>query len=763
MTKILFCLLFIFSSATYAETEALPLKLAQQNGVNIYEAYLKVNNIWRELASKTSEKISDFEFLKSDQNKILENQELNMHFEDLIKVGRIRSNYIKYLSKTSPDFFQKQIDNGLLQDLIQEIKIIPMRWLGNLMIFALEVKNSLSKGFQGFKEITKMVFVFISFFIFPLLGIWVIRKITSYLDKIATEAKANRFKGVHYYSRYRLFSKLALYSKWPLYFVLFNYLKNSFPSYHFWFAAAELYIIYKFFLFITTNLFKSLKVSEEATEEKARRTALVISRIVFFSYFFLLFSQSVVGQGITFHLLKEVTFWVLILVSTILLAQWNTDLAIIIDKYNWGTIGNHITKLLRQKRFFFLAFPALFIVLVTRLIYAILNFLERFDFFKQISAQVFKRKLESSDAFQETDVESLPEEYVKLFEPFDRELKSEEIVLAHKDVREAIMKELTEWKNNPMEENSLVIHGDKGSGKTTLINSLLETLDDEINVVHLNMSQRFSTSEDILKAIGNLFELNLSESFAPLLQKDKELSKTLVIIDGAQNIFLSQMGGFEAYKTFTELINLRLENVYWLAAFNHSSWNFLKTVFKQNQSFRVALELKPWREETIKALILNRHKQLDYRLSFGQIVRVVQGGYDQEAMDNAEELFFRVLWEQSSGNPRVALYLWLSSLDYKGGKYLTVGLPHGDDLSILNKLTDDALFVYAAIMRHENLSAKETTSVTNLAESIVRYALKVGLENNFLLRRQNGQYTFNTRFQYTLNKFLRKKNFILGN
>ena len=53
--------------------------------------------------------------------------------------------------------------------------------------------------------------------------------------------------------------------------------------------------------------------------------------------------------------------------------------------------------------------------------------------------------------------------------------------------------------------------------------------------------------------------------------------------------------------------------------------------------------------------------------------------------------------------------------------------------------------------------------ITNLEEGIVRHSMKLGLENDILLRDDRGQYTFFVRYNYRVINYLKKKNLIIGN
>ncbi len=68
--------------------------------------------------------------------------------------------------------------------------------------------------------------------------------------------------------------------------------------------------------------------------------------------------------------------------------------------------------------------------------------------------------------------------------------------------------------------------------------------------------------------------------------------------------------------------------------------------------------------------------------------------------------------------------------------------------------------MYSAIIRHENLSTEEIVTTTNLPEGIVRHALRIGMENNAIVRSADGRYRVTPEAQFFLSQLLERKNFL---
>jgi hypothetical protein len=113
----------------------------------------------------------------------------------------------------------------------------------------------------------------------------------------------------------------------------------------------------------------------------------------------------------------------------------------------------------------------------------------------------------------------------------------------------------------------------------------------------------------------------------------------------------------------------------------------------------------------------------------------------------------------SDGNPSDAMYFWLSALQ-PSRKILKVSLPMQLEDDILSDLQDETNFVYAAVAKHENLTAKEAVNATDLPEGFVRYALKIGIEREFLIRCKKYRYRLSPARHIKVIDFLTKRNYL---
>ncbi len=771
--KFFWILLFSISAYSYDaekydryETTLTQLEVEYGSAVDPKEQYQASLKIWREIVDATNDQFSreegetDEEFQKG----------FDRHLDLLLRSSKIRSQYLIQVeqSETSTVF---ELDLAFFNDLKREITLVPIEWYAIAYFKLLYVKNNLKLGFDGVKTLVIDAFILLIVFMIPFF-FW---RVTNRILKKLKVWRANFIRQSYRQKNYSLYAELLRlaidYLPWLVALYSISLSRDLLEKSHF----EELSIFYPFITYwIYYRIFRKiisdslLRIArnhrspsgDQTIEEKAANNASLLSLTVLVSYSLIYIIESVVSKGLSYYIFQYLSFAVVLFVLFIIGRDWREELSVKIADMDIPFVSTWLAERLKKKKHFYLCLPVLISVLTFNVFMLFLQWSGRFEFVKSITAEIFKRKLESSEIFEESELQDLPNDYQDLFY---KTIESDKALFieSKKSQYNNIMLCIELWIQDKTEENSLFLVGEKGSGKTTLLTMLESELQREnIQIIRANMPSRLLSQAQLLKFLSNITGVEMEENYLPLIDADKEMSPTLIMLDESQNSFLSKIGGFEAFKTILGLINARLENIFFVFSFNAYSWSYLNAAFGKNQNFRNVIELEPFSDRDIRDMIMKRHNQSDYKLSFHDIVKATKGAFEMDSVEQVEEQFFRLLWEQSLGNPEISLYTWLSSLKYRGGKFFRVGLPHDDDLSMLSNFSDDTLFIYSAIVKHENLSTADAMKVTSLPEGVIRFAIKLGLDHNILIRRENGSYTVNVRFQHSLISYLKKKNLI---
>ena len=162
-------------------------------------------------------------------------------------------------------------------------------------------------------------------------------------------------------------------------------------------------------------------------------------------------------------------------------------------------------------------------------------------------------------------------------------------------------------------------------------------------------------------------------------------------------------------------------------------------------------------------LIRLRNKRTGFELRFDEMLlsdsKATTGGL--ELVEEAEG-YFRLLWESSGGNPRIATRLWLASLRQVSERTLGVGLFPKPSTAVLSDLQDDLVFSLAAICQHENLTRIELARVLNTSEGFGRFATQFLSESGFIEQKHltSERFTLSPTYYRAVLRVLRSKHLL---
>ncbi|MCK0154683.1 ATP-binding protein [Alcanivorax sp. S6407] len=470
------------------------------------------------------------------------------------------------------------------------------------------------------------------------------------------------------------------------------------------------------------------------------------------------------GPSLLYYLMQGLLAVCLYVGLSRLLALRSKDYLVCLQAILPSRLDPLAEALLSEKLFTLFAPLLLPVALVSFLVDFLDRVLTDFDWYMSFKARWFRLRTriasDEDDAGSQNNEEAVEIHYERWFAQDVPE--GSKLPFIDTGLVAAMEKSILRWHENKTDENSLVVAGEKGSGKSVSINKLksaLETNAEGLQVIDIKVPARTTAPADILALVGDTLSVDLSEhGAAALVKSDEDRKPTLVVLDEAQNFFLSQQGGLEGWRQVLSLVNARLDNVFWLLLINNQSWAYLCNVFGRDYQFRNVIKVKRWAQSDIRSLILSRNHLSGYKVRYDEVL-LSSRGPEAGNVRNAEQRYFSLLWDGCRGNPLVALKLWLTSIKVQGREVL-VGLPTPPSAGILDSMGENALFVYAAIATHGTLSSHEISGVTCLPENVVRYALKGGFDTGFLQKTEDSRYRLVPLWYQPVISYLTRKNLL---
>ena len=388
--------------------------------------------------------------------------------------------------------------------------------------------------------------------------------------------------------------------------------------------------------------------------------------------------------------------------------------------------------------------------------------LSDFDWYRSLSARWFRirtRATAEDDTDEDVVTEEISEHYERWFTP-EGDGKTKMPVI-DTGLLTAMRKPVDAWLNDRTDENVLLVTGEKGMGKSAALTRLQEQIGKEfpdIVLQRLTVPAKSSSQDAVYQLIGEALDTDMRDGPVALARSDEKRQPTILMLDEAQNLFLSEVGYLDGWRALIDLTNTRLENLFWVIAINNQSWAYLCNVFGREYQMRNVIRVKRWSQSEIRSLILSRNHLSGYKLRYDDVLLATRGP-EAGNLRNAEQRYFSLLWDSCRGVPMAALELWLTSIR-TDGRAVVVGLPHAPGMGVLEKLGPKLLFVYAAIATHENLTSEEISKVTNQPQNVVRYALKAGMDAEFIVRGEDGRYRIRPLWYHTVISYLNRKNML---
>lgn len=695
------------------------------------------------------------------------NQELIILNQLVVNSNRVREAYFDYLGNSF--ILSSVVSSEFVIKLKDEVFSSPYRIISYFFSFYLFFSEQINLGKEGLYKIVgrllQVIFLIICFYLIR----FVFYELTSRINRTFeyTLRKGSPLFGVrHLFSLWNKINDNFVSILW----IFLLYLLKDLEYFHEFHLIIKLVIYYFLGAIIKSvvTIFLGRVSRLDSTsfvkfKEKAGQTSNKFKNIFLFYFISMILIEATVGKVYLYTLLN-------ILISFYSLYQfikeshrWEKEFSVYSERMFSGVVVEKFFFILNYLPKNMRASFILFFIIILMGVNLIIGLTENFEISKKISANVFKKQIEKIEA-SESEGARVSESYKAFFD-----LKSNNIIDNYintgQNLESKVQAEVVEWIEERSEEHSAVIYGDKGIGKTTLLKHIGDALQAKhpVDVEYFKIPSKSIDVEDLHQLFNKQFGMELSHSF-DLAQFDSSITKKkIIILDECQNLFLAKTGGYNSYHEFINIINQQTKNIFWIMSFNKYSWLYLDRAFGRIQFFRNIFEVKGWNDNKIKELIMNRHNQTGMRLSYDLLISATRSQDEIDRYSSVESKFFKLLWELSRGNPRAALYLWVSALSKKNNRVLNVNVPKDFENSGVDKITDELSFVLSHVLKHENLSLREIVQTTNLQKGIVENAIRIGLERKFLYRDERHRYMVDISNQYSLIRFLKVKNFIYGN
>ncbi|ANM28626.1 hypothetical protein ABI59_01840 [Acidobacteria bacterium Mor1] len=489
------------------------------------------------------------------------------------------------------------------------------------------------------------------------------------------------------------------------------------------------------------------------------RTIRTVMRVSFALAALLLLSAEVLGRGVLFHKVVQAAWVIGIIAFFFLIARWRPVIA---EAYLGAGRDGRLARLVERTRNrwygFFVVAAAFGWLAVHGLGVVLRDFALSFDQTRKALAFIFRRRMEKQaevSGYADVAIDALPATLVDA--AAEAPAQSAELLVDRFPGREKLSEMLARWREDDT-RGSFLLSGPKGIGKTTWLNRIDGG---DLPVIHIPIRSRIHTEH----ALRNLLAPHLApddecKDLASLSKALRDGPPRIAVVDVMQNLFVSRVGGYKVIEAFISLIESTSDKVFWICGISAFACEHLFAVHPELMIFRHHEVLRPWTEEEIGALIQRRAEASGVQVEYDALLaeRAERDAFDERVVEAAEG-YSRLIWDYSSGLPRVALHFWLRSLVPVDDNRVRIKLFRQPSENELLQLGQRALFLLAAIVVHENLSLAEAAKVTRYPEAVCRIQLEQ-MRDRKMLTRIDRRYRLSTYWHRAVIRVLTRNNLL---
>ncbi|MFN0088153.1 MAG: AAA family ATPase [Blastocatellia bacterium] len=259
---------------------------------------------------------------------------------------------------------------------------------------------------------------------------------------------------------------------------------------------------------------------------------------------------------------------------------------------------------------------------------------------------------------------------------------------------------------------AVLIIGERGSGKSSLINCAMKRPLEGLEVVRGEFSERLSNAARLREFLAALLGLDDPAD----LERSLNQQRRVLILEEMERSFLRQIGHYAAMRELQKLIAATCRNTLWIVVTNQIAFRFLDAAVSLGQSFSHRINAASATRDALRDAILLRHNLSGLRLQFSlppeerTLASRVRNRLRGQA--DPERIVFDELAKESAGVFRTAFEIWLGQIDAAQAGGLSMKPLAAPDLTpIIDALDTDDLFTLVAVLQHGSLTPEECATI----------------------------------------------------
>ncbi|MFO7863662.1 MAG: ATP-binding protein [Salinivirgaceae bacterium] len=357
------------------------------------------------------------------------------------------------------------------------------------------------------------------------------------------------------------------------------------------------------------------------------------------------------------------------------------------------------------------------------------------------------------------NIKALPLVYKRLFElkPIDEN----NLFLGRGGELIQLNRAYKDWVNGNYA--ATVIHGENGSGKSSLTNYFVGTLKSNHKIVTFSVDWFYYSENDFYDIVNEVlgFDVHSEEEYAEGLKR--KLPKRIIVVDGLERLFLRKVNGNVCLQMLLDLIVQTNNTIFWVFTCAQHAWTYLDKIYGVGDYFDYTIKLDSVKQDEVQEIIFKRNRlsgyQVVYEHSGVELTKNFNKMTPEEQQAYLEKRYFQKLNQFAQSNVSLALSYWLVSIQKIKDKKLHIKSFKAPEFSFLSHLSNDKIHALLFIVLHGKITVEALALILYLPKQKSLRVLTIMKEDGLLVY-SNGYYALHAMLYRHIVELLQKQNLI---
>jgi hypothetical protein len=255
--------------------------------------------------------------------------------------------------------------------------------------------------------------------------------------------------------------------------------------------------------------------------------------------------------------------------------------------------------------------------------------------------------------------QDLPLGYRRLFATMPLEIS--ELYVQRPALERACTDAIESW--NAGVPQVLLVHGDRGSGKRTLLNQVLAGVRSRASVCWVRLGPNLRETGEVAKLLARAMgSSDDPEGFAELVAatRDPLARRSVIVVENSERLLAPSSDGIARMTQFMSMVAATTPATLWILLMASPAAALALHRLGLSSRIPTVLEVGPMVGDELAAMLRARQRLSGFELEYAEPHVSLLGRLTSLRPPSVSEVFHARLLESSGGNPRQALFAWLA-------------------------------------------------------------------------------------------------------